>query len=154
MRLCAERIERAAHVVGDGQEIAGERADAVRARIRDFALGAAPQILHFGKRAQQPILELGRLLDERSWVGGSFRGRRAGRGGALLLLGRLFSCAGGSIRHRRSVPCLWMGCAPDIRARKAKIKPPQRRERPPPSRKGGDLRPFDQPASTLLTTLA
>ena len=70
------RIERAAHVVGDAEHVAGERGDAVQPRIGDFALGALAQILHLGERAQEPVFELGGKR-RRSPSGRGRRGPRA-----------------------------------------------------------------------------
>ena len=59
--LVVERLHRALHVVGDGQDIAREIRDAVGARIGHLALGAAAQVFHLGQRAQQAVLQVGGL---------------------------------------------------------------------------------------------
>ena len=43
-------FHRAGEVVGDGEHIAGEGADAVGARVGDFAFGASTQVLHLRQR--------------------------------------------------------------------------------------------------------
>ena len=82
--LVVERLHGAVHVVGDREDVAREIRHAIDARIRDLALGAAAQILHLGERAQQPVLQVGRLLGE----------RRHGIGGAASACGAVSGASG------------------------------------------------------------
>jgi hypothetical protein len=63
-QLLVERAERAVHVVGDGDDVAGEIRDAVDPAVGDLALGAPAQVLHVGERAQQLVLVVGGLLGQ------------------------------------------------------------------------------------------
>jgi hypothetical protein len=62
------------HVVRHGENVAGERADAIGPRVGDLPLGPLAQVFHLGQRAQQPVLGVGKVALQR-------RGRRGGRGG-------------------------------------------------------------------------
>ena len=59
-QLRIERRQSAFHVVGDGQDIARKRRNAVDARVRDLARGSPPQVLHLGEHAQELVLVFGR----------------------------------------------------------------------------------------------
>ena len=93
-------VDRALEIVGDGQHVAGEIGDAVGARVRDLAFGAAAHVLDVGKRAQELVLQI-RLLgfERRERIG--LEGRRlrrvAGRAGAGIVRGR----ARKSVAHGR-----------------------------------------------------
>ena len=53
------RIERAAHIVGDIEHVAGERGEAAQFGLGNFARGPFAQIFHVGKRTQEPVFEIG-----------------------------------------------------------------------------------------------
>src|SRR6202030_132046 len=74
--------------------------DAVEPRVGDFALGPFAQILHLGKRAQQPVFRLGKLAVERSGRFGVARCRSpSSRSRCLGLSGRLVLSASGLSSH-------------------------------------------------------
>ena len=54
-----------AHVVADGQDIAGEIGGGIERRFGLFALGALADIFHLGERPQQAVLELADLFLQR-----------------------------------------------------------------------------------------
>ena len=114
-----ERLQRAFHIVRNGENIAREIGDTVGARIRDLPIGAPAQVFHVGQCAQQPVLQLDGLFGERR---NGIRRGFAGRGG-FGRLGLSPIRAGGRIRHRERLPlCENIDFAPDIRARRPKIK--------------------------------
>src|SRR5439155_16412036 len=113
------------------ENIARETGDTVRARVRDLALGAPAQVLHFGQRAQQPVLQIRGFPGERR-----DRIRRGfGRRGGFRRLSLNASGAGGRIRHPNSVRSVEMSQGISaLRRQKSSLR--------------GQL------PSTLLTTLA
>ena len=82
------------HVVGDRKHVARKSRDAIEPRVKNLALGALPQVLHFGKRAQQLVLEFGGLA-----FGLGNRVGLLGRSRVFRFGGRTFSLAGGWVRH-------------------------------------------------------
>ena len=62
--LLRHRGERALHVVGHAQQIAGEIGGGIERSLGLFALGPLAQIVHVGGGAQQPVLEGGNLVLE------------------------------------------------------------------------------------------
>ena len=56
-------IHRALEIVADRQHVAGEVGNGVARRVCLLPLGAAPQILHVGEGAQQPVAHFG-VLDQ------------------------------------------------------------------------------------------
>ena len=54
-------VERTLQVVADDQHVAGELAHRIFARVGDVALGAAAEVVHVGRGAEQPVGEV-RLL--------------------------------------------------------------------------------------------
>ncbi len=90
-------------------------ADAVGARVGDFAFGAPAQVLHLRQRAQQAVLQFGvfrvELFDHGEAVGLGGPASRRPRFRELRCVGRIV--------HFVKIPDL---VAPDIRAGGAKIK--------------------------------
>src|SRR6188474_3418280 len=82
------------HVVGDREHVACKSCNAVEPRIENLTLGALAQVFHFGKRAQQLVLEFRGLALGLGKQVGLFGRRRVLRFG-----GRTFSLAGGWVRH-------------------------------------------------------
>jgi hypothetical protein len=63
-RLRRHAVERPAHVVGDGQRVAGEVRHRVEARVGRFPLRAAAQVLYVGERPQELLAQVGPLRFE------------------------------------------------------------------------------------------
>ena len=57
-QIGADRLERPMHIVGDRQHVAPKPRNAIDPRIENLPFRAFAQVLHFGKRAQQLVLEL------------------------------------------------------------------------------------------------
>ena len=60
--LFGQGLQGAAQIVGHAEKIAGEIRGGIKGGLGLFALGALPQIFHFGRQAQQAVLEGGGLL--------------------------------------------------------------------------------------------
>ncbi len=92
---CAQR---AMHVVGHCQHVAGESGNAIDARVGDLALGAFAQVLHLGQRAQQSVFEFRSRFQSGGDLLGRHQFRCPGSGCVALGLGsRVVS--GGPVRH-------------------------------------------------------
>src|SRR5581483_8255889 len=99
-------VERAAQIVGRGEQVAGKTGDGVALRLRALALAAAPGVLGLGERAQQAVLALVELGFER----GDPRRRRLGFGDRGL--GTSFGLGGRVVGGRRRLVLVFHGLYP------------------------------------------